>query len=119
MALRRLVLHHCHSQLAVLQAMELLASSLALSARSPAFPELAHLPTLALKRFAKASPVERFRSQAKLLLDALDTNAKFVGARRDAVEFAPKDTDAVAAFLRCSPAAVISSRAQCQRVRLT
>lgn len=80
--------------------MELLASSLALSARSPAFPELVHLPMLALKRFAKASPVERFRSQARLLLDAIDTNAKFVGSRRDAANFAPKDADAVAAFLQ-------------------
>jgi nucleolar complex protein 2 len=82
--------------------MELLASALALEARCPAFPELAHLPTLALKRFAKASPVERFRAQAKLLLDAVDTNAKFVGARRDAAEFSPKDTDQIAAFLKCA-----------------
>lgn len=85
--------------------MELLTSSLALSARSPAFPELAHLPTLALKRFVKASPVERFRSEAKLLLDAIDTNARFVGSHRDAAEFAPKDTAEVSAFLRCAPSA--------------
>jgi nucleolar complex protein 2 len=83
------------------QTLELLASSLALSARSPAFPELVHLPTLALKRFAKASPVERFRSQARMLLDAVAANARLVGLERDNANFAPKDADAVAAFLRC------------------
>lgn len=84
----------------VVQTLELLAASLALNARSPAFPELVHLPTLALKRFAKASPVERFRSQARLLLDATAANARLVGLERDEVDFAPKDAEAVAAFLR-------------------
>jgi hypothetical protein len=79
-----------------------LAGSLALSARSPGFPELAHLPSLALRRFIKASPVERFRTHAKLLLGALDENSRFVGLRRDEVDFAPKDIDAVAAFLSCA-----------------
>lgn len=82
--------------------MELLATSLALSARSPAFPELAHLPSLALKRFIKAATVERFRTQARLLLDTIATNARVLGTKRDAVEFAPKDTEAVAAFMRCA-----------------
>jgi nucleolar complex protein 2 len=86
-----------------LQTMELLAGSLALSARNPGFPELSHLPTLALKRFLKASPVERFRSQATLLLHAVDSNVKLVGQRRDGVDFAPKDIAAVAAFLRYIP----------------
>ena len=92
------------------QSMELLATSLALSARSPAFPELAHLPSLALKRFIKAATVERFRSQARLLLDAISASARVVGMKRDAVEFAPKDTEDVAAFMRCG--AVLLERLQ-------
>lgn len=83
-----------------LQAMELLSGSLALSARSPGFPELAHLPTVALRRFVKTTPAERFRSQATLLLHAIDENAKYIGLKRDTVDFAPKDTAAASTFLQ-------------------
>jgi nucleolar complex protein 2 len=82
--------------------MELLAGSLALYARNPGFPELVHLPMLTLRRFIKASPVEKFRSQATLLLHAVGSHAKYVGMQRDGVDFAPKDTDSTAAFLACA-----------------
>ena len=82
------------------QAMELLSGNLALSARSPGFPELAHLPALALRRFVKTSQAERFRSQATLLLNAIDENIKFVGLSRDSVDFTPKDTEAASTFLQ-------------------
>ena len=85
----------------MLQTMELLSGSLALSARNPGFPELSHLPTIALRRFAKTTHAEKFRSQATLLLYVIDENAKFVGLRRDSVDFAPKDTAAAASFLQC------------------
>lgn len=84
--------------------MELLAAALAAIARSPGFPEMAHLPTLALKTFAKASPVDRFRVQAKRLLEAIDATVQAVGRRRDGVDFAPKDMDRVEAFIRCARA---------------
>ena len=110
---------HDSSQDFSLQTMELLASAMALQARSPAFPEFAHLPTLALKRFAKASPVEKFRSQAKLLLDAVDTNVKFVGSRRDAVEFAPKDTKEVESFLKCVGSCSVAGNAVLQSYNIS
>jgi nucleolar complex protein 2 len=81
--------------------MELLAGALALIARNPGYPEMAHLPMLSLKAFAKACPVDRFRSQAKLLLEAIDANARLIGTRRDTVDFAPKDMAKVDEFMRC------------------
>jgi Noc2p family len=83
------------------QALELLAGSMALISRNPGYPEMAHLPMLALKSFIKSCPVDRFRSPAKLLQDAMETNARVVGVRRDAVDFAPKDMDKVDEFMRC------------------
>lgn len=81
--------------------MELLASSLALNARNPGFPELAHLPTVELRRFVKMTNAEKFQSQATLLLHAIDANAKYVGLKRDSVAFSPKDANAADGFLRC------------------
>ena len=82
------------------QTMEVLAGALALYARNPAFPELSHLPILSLRKFIKSSPVDKFRSQATLLVHAVDAQAKLVGIERDGVDFAPKDLAAVSAFLR-------------------
>jgi nucleolar complex protein 2 len=75
----------------VFQAMELLAEHLAQWAYSPAFPELLHVPAAQLRVFAKATPVERFRKQARGLLDAAERHAEWVKAKRNAVDFAPKD----------------------------
>lgn len=75
----------------VFQAMELLAEHLAQWAYSPAFPELLHVPAAQLRAFAKATPVERFRKQARSLLDAAERHAEWVKAKRNAVDFAPKD----------------------------
>jgi nucleolar complex protein 2 len=79
--------------------LELLADHLRQWALSIAFPELAHLPLLALRGYAKASPVERFRRHAKSLADALSRNTAWVGAARDGVAYAPHDLGAVAGFL--------------------
>lgn len=83
-------------------ALELLAGSLALWARNPGFPELTHLPLIALKRFVKAAPVERFRRQSKLLQDSIEASARVVGAAREAADFAPKDVTQVAEFMQCA-----------------
>jgi nucleolar complex protein 2 len=98
----------CQSSCAIpaVQVLELLAGSMALIARNPGYPEMAHLPMLALKSFVKSCPVDRFRSQAKLLLDAMENNARVVGVRRDAVDFAPKDMDKVDEFMRCVQSAL-------------
>jgi nucleolar complex protein 2 len=86
-------------------ALEVLADHLAQWACHPAFPELAHLPAAALRKFAKRTQVERFRKGARTLADAADRNAQFVGRARDAADFAPRDLAAVASFLAAEAAA--------------
>lgn len=66
---------------------------------SISFPELSHLPCVVLRGFAKACAVERFRRQARQLVEALERNATYVGNARDAVSFAPQDLAAAGAFL--------------------
>ena len=70
-----------------------------------AFPELAHLTLQRLRRFAKTTSVEKFRRNAKQLADAIDRNITFVGRRRDAVSFAPKDLGKATGFLASEAAA--------------
>jgi len=86
-------------QLLRCQVLELLTEHLAQWSTSISFPELSHLPCVALRGFAKGCAVERFRRQAKQLVDALERNATYVGNARDAVSFAPQDLAAAAAFL--------------------
>lgn len=87
------------------QVMELLAAHLAQWSCHVAFPELAHLPMAQLRRFAKATSVERFRRSARQLADAIERNVAFVGRARDQVDFSPKDLGQVAAFLSAEAAA--------------
>lgn len=88
-----------------MQVLELLASHMGQWACSIAFPELAHVPVLALRRFAKKSTVGRFNSAARGLVAAMEANAALVEERRAAAEIAPKDTGAVAAFMTAEDAA--------------
>lgn len=83
----------------MLQVLELLATHLGQWACSIAYPELAHVPMLQLRRFAKRTTVARFSSAAKGLVSALEANCGFVEERRRACDFAPKDTGLVQAFL--------------------
>ena len=62
------------------------------------FPELAYTTIVALKHFASASPVERFRKQVRALVAALEQNTTWVMQRRSNVDFAPKDLEQVSAF---------------------
>lgn len=55
---------------------------------------------LQLRKFVKATTVDRFRKQVKQLIDAAERNSEFVGRRRDAVTFSPKDAAAVKDFLQ-------------------
>ncbi len=80
--------------------MELLADHLRQHACSVAFPELCHLPLAGLRRFSRASPVERFRKAVKGLVDAVEKNAAWVGGQRASVDFCPKDVSKVQQFLR-------------------
>ena len=52
-----------------------------------------------LRRFAKGTKVERLRRQVKAVAGTLERNIEFVGIKRDAVDFSPKDAGAIAAFL--------------------
>ena len=81
------------------QVLELLTEHLSQWSTSISFPELSHLPCVVLRGFAKGCAVERFRRQARQLVDALERNAVYVGNARDAVNFAPQDLAAAAAFL--------------------
>lgn len=67
---------------------------------SIAFPELAHLPLLHLRKFGKQCKVERFRTSSRALADALDRNMAWVTQRRLQVDFSPKDTTQVNSFLQ-------------------
>jgi len=87
------------------QVIELLAEHLSQWSCSIAFPELAHLPLLHLRKFGKQCKVERFRTSSRALADALERNMAFVSQRRQQVDFSPKDTAQVNAFLQTESAA--------------
>ncbi|DBA84942.1 TPA: hypothetical protein ACH3X2_005684 [Trebouxia sp. C0005] len=91
--------------LEMLQVIELLAEHLSLWSCSIAFPELAHLPLLHLRKFGKQCKVERFRTSSRALADALERNMAFVSQRRQQVDFSPKDTAQVNTFLQTELAA--------------
>eukprot|EP00951_Prasinocladus_malaysianus_P027850 scaffold251669_cov28-Prasinocladus_malaysianus.AAC.2 len=79
--------------------MELLAAHLAQWSDHIAFPEVTHTTCVALRRFVKASAVERFRRMAKQMVDAIEKTAAQTRRRRDAVDFSPKDVGQVADFM--------------------
>ncbi|GAQ82293.1 hypothetical protein KFL_001060260 [Klebsormidium nitens] len=81
-------------------ALELLSEHLSQWAYSVAYPELALPVLIQLRKFVKATTVDRFRKQVKQLIDAAERNSEFVGRRRDAVTFSPKDAAAVKSFLQ-------------------
>ena len=87
------------------QALELLADHLSQWSCHVAFPEMAHLPLAQLRRFAKATSVQRFRQSARQLADAIERNITFVGRARDQIEFSPKDLNEIGHFLEKEAAA--------------
>ena len=87
-------------RLSDLQVLEQLGAHLAQWSCHVAFPELAHLPLVQLRGFAKSCKVERFRTASCALADAIQRNAAWVAQGRDAVDFSPKDASQVAGFLR-------------------
>jgi nucleolar complex protein 2 len=79
--------------------MELLASHLAQSAASVAFPELANVPTVELRRFMKRCRAERYRSAAKALVAALEANAAHVSGLRARADISPRNAAAAQDWL--------------------
>ncbi|MCO5596819.1 hypothetical protein L7F22_050889 [Adiantum nelumboides] len=79
---------------------EQLAEHLQQWSYSVAFPELALVPVLGLRRFVKATKVDRFGRQLKQLVDHIEQSIEYVGRKRDGVNFSPKDSQLVASFLQ-------------------
>ena len=84
--------------------MEALAEHLHQNAYSPAFPELAHIPTRELKKFCKSVTVTRFKKSARAVIDAAERTSDWVIRKRDNVDFAPKDLAKVQNFLSAEKA---------------
>eukprot|EP00850_Spirogloea_muscicola_P008463 SM000045S16208 [mRNA] locus=s45:265031:270301:- [translate_table: standard] len=70
----------------VATSLELLAAHLAQWAYSIAFPELALVPLISLRRFMKGTTVDRFRRQAKQLIDHTERNIEMVERKRSGDE---------------------------------
>eukprot|EP00850_Spirogloea_muscicola_P001213 SM000004S15083 [mRNA] locus=s4:1147792:1153464:- [translate_table: standard] len=70
----------------VATSLELLAAHLAQWAYSIAFPELALVPLISLRRFMKGTTVDRFRRQAKQLIDHIERNIEMVERKRSGDE---------------------------------
>ncbi|KAK5992550.1 Nucleolar complex protein 2 [Cladobotryum mycophilum] len=89
------------------QVIELMGEFMLLWATSIAFPELALPVIIQLKRWLKQARSKtqgnkngKLIAQLVLLVQKLETNAKFVEEKRAKVDFAPKDRSQVDAFLK-------------------
>lgn len=89
------------------QVVELLGEFMYLWSKSISFPELALPVIIQLKRWLKQSRSKsqgnknsKLATQLMLLVQKLETNAKFVEEKRNKVDFAPKDRAQVDKFLR-------------------
>ncbi|XP_024538947.1 nucleolar complex protein 2 homolog [Selaginella moellendorffii] len=80
--------------------LEQLAEHLTQWCYSVAFPELALIPLAQLRRFVKETNVDRFRRLARQLVEQIERNVEFVTKKREGVSFSPKDSEAVASFLK-------------------
>ncbi|KAK3260781.1 hypothetical protein CYMTET_30281 [Cymbomonas tetramitiformis] len=81
------------------QALWLLAEHLSHWGYSPSFPELTHVPIVALRAFVKKTSVDRFRKQAKSLVEVVERHSDWVVGKRNTVDFAPRDTMAIGSFM--------------------
>ncbi|BFI25735.1 nucleolar complex protein 2 [Marchantia polymorpha subsp. ruderalis] len=79
---------------------EQLGEHLAQWSYAVAFPELSVVPLIQLRHFQKKTTVDRFRRQVKQLVEQVERNVVFVGKKRDAVTFSPKDSSSVQSFLQ-------------------
>eukprot|EP00803_Ostreobium_quekettii_P001539 evm.model.scf_347.12 EVM.evm.TU.scf_347.12 scf_347:81912-91436(+) len=82
------------------QVMELLARHAAQWSYTVSFPELSYWITFSLRKFARATPTERFRVNARQLIASMERTCEDVQRRRDSVDFSPKDLDEVENFAR-------------------
>ncbi|KAG6554456.1 hypothetical protein Mapa_003834 [Marchantia paleacea] len=87
---------------------EQLGEHLAQWSYAVAFPELSVVPLIQLRHFQKKTSVDRFRRQVKQLVEQVERNVVFVGKKRDAVTFSPKDSSSVQSFLQAEKEAGVS-----------
>lgn len=83
-----------------LSSVDALSAWLAAAGRHVAFPELARLPITSLRRFARGQVPEQVRRAARTLADGAERNATWVAQARERADFAPRDAERVAAFLK-------------------
>lgn len=69
-------------------------------ATSIAFPELVLPAVVALKRHSKKTGQAKLGSQIKVLVEKLESNARWIEERREKIEFAPSKRDKVDRFLQ-------------------
>lgn len=67
---------------------------------SIAFPEIVLPGIVALKRHSKKTGQARLGNQIKVLVEKLESNAKWIEDRREKIEFAPTKRDKVDRFLQ-------------------
>ncbi|KAJ3404975.1 Nucleolar Complex 2 protein [Chytridiales sp. JEL 0842] len=90
------------------EAIEILYDHYDTYATSISFPELSFHAVLQLKKYMKHNGKSvGVNKQIQSLVESLEMNAKFVEAKRNLVDFSPKDEDKVASFLSDVPASKI------------
>ncbi|KAH9312831.1 hypothetical protein KI387_027866, partial [Taxus chinensis] len=77
-----------------------LAEHLAQWSHDVAFPELAFITLIHLRRFHEKTNIDRFRRQVKQLMDQVQRNIEYVTKKREEISFSPKDHAAVSSFLQ-------------------
>lgn len=75
----------------VQEIMYLLLRFFSIHGKSIAFPEIATPAVIHLKRLAKKTRNGKLSKQAKMLVEKLEQNAKFIEEQRSKVDFAPTD----------------------------
>ena len=78
----------------------LLVEYYAALSRSIAFPELALPAIVQLKRHSKKTGQAKLGSMVKVLVEKLESNARYVESKREGIEFGPGKRDQVERFLR-------------------
>ncbi|XAR48762.1 hypothetical protein NMG60_11031690 [Bertholletia excelsa] len=65
-----------------------------------AFPELASIPLICLRKFHETTTSESLKRMVKRLIDQVEQNINFVRKKRDEVAFSPKDHQSIESFLQ-------------------
>ncbi|KAF3795557.1 Nucleolar complex protein, partial [Nymphaea thermarum] len=72
------------------------------------FYELAFIPLTRLRSFCKTTTIERFRREAKQLVQQVEANVEFTNKMRTTIAFSPNDQAEIASFLEVEKKAKLS-----------